>query len=62
MHQSERDWAKSKAKDFAKFYEDKTGKAISASQAEDMLLANGYRLVDAAARKGPGGDRYDRRP
>ncbi|WP_241019568.1 hemagglutinin repeat-containing protein [Burkholderia sp. Ac-20345] len=56
LHQSERDWAKSKAKDFARFYADKTGKAISASQAEDMLLANGYRLVDAAASRGPGGD------
>ncbi|TCW85647.1 cell surface protein [Burkholderia sp. SRS-46] len=56
LHQSERDWAKSKARDFTKYYEDKTGKAISASQAEDMLLANGYRLVDAVASRGPGGD------
>ncbi|KVA01676.1 hypothetical protein WI41_24615 [Burkholderia latens] len=56
LHQNERDWAKAKAKDFAKFYEDKTGKVISASQAEAMLLSNGYRLVDAVASKGPGGD------
>ncbi|WP_196488992.1 ESPR-type extended signal peptide-containing protein, partial [Burkholderia stagnalis] len=56
LDQSERDWAKSNAKDFAKFYEDKTGQKITVEQAQNMLLANGYRLVDAAASKGPGGD------
>ncbi len=56
LHPDERQWTKDKAKDFAKFYEEKTGKALTAEQAENMLLANGYRLVDAAASKGPGGD------
>ncbi|MHA6853634.1 cysteine peptidase family C39 domain-containing protein, partial [Ralstonia pseudosolanacearum] len=40
----------------AEFYADKTGKTLSPEQAENMLLANGYRLVDAVASKGPGGD------
>ncbi|APD13294.1 hypothetical protein RO07_10215 [Pandoraea pulmonicola] len=56
LHPDERKWAKDNAKDFAKFYEEKTGKALTAEQAQSMLLANGYRLVDAAASKGPGGD------
>ena len=56
LHPDERQWAKDKAKDFAAFYQDKTGKAISPDQAENMLLANGYRLVDDKASKGPGGD------
>ncbi len=56
LHPDERQWAKDKAKDFAKFYEEKTGKVLTAEQAQSMLLANGYRLVDAAASKGPGGD------
>jgi filamentous hemagglutinin len=56
LHPDERQWAKDKAKDFAKFYEEKTGKSLTAEQAQNMLLANGYRLVDAAASKGPGGD------
>ncbi|WP_287497976.1 hypothetical protein, partial [Pandoraea sp. CB10b_02] len=56
LHPDERKWAKDNAKDFAKFYEEKTGKALTAEQARSMLLANGYRLVDAAASKGPGGD------
>ncbi|WP_155640192.1 hemagglutinin repeat-containing protein [Burkholderia stagnalis] len=56
LHPDERQWAKDKAKDFAKFYEEKTGKSLTADQAQNMLLANGYRLVDAAASKGPGGD------
>ncbi|WP_369072988.1 hemagglutinin repeat-containing protein [Burkholderia gladioli] len=56
LHPDERQWAQDKAKDFAKFYEDKTGKALTAEQAQNMLLANGYRLVDSAASKGPGGD------
>lgn len=58
LHPDERQWAKDKAKDFAAFYQDKTGKAISPDQAENMLLANGYRLVDDKASQGPGGDRY----
>ncbi|AHB08334.2 hypothetical protein U875_07635 [Pandoraea pnomenusa 3kgm] len=56
LHPNERQWAKDNAKSFAEFYENTTGKAISQSQAENMLLANGYRLVDASASKGPGGD------
>ncbi|WP_321936866.1 hemagglutinin repeat-containing protein [Burkholderia cepacia] len=56
LHPDERQWAKDKAKDFAKFYEEKTGKSLTAEQAQNMLLANGYRLVDSAASKGPGGD------
>ncbi|CAM2166543.1 tRNA nuclease CdiA-2 [Burkholderia latens] len=56
LHPDERQWTKDKAKDFAKFYEEKTGKALTAEQAQNMLLANGYRLVDAVASKGPGGD------
>lgn len=56
MHPDERQWAKDNATQFAQFYEDKTGQTITADQAQNMLLANGYRLVDAAASKGPGGD------
>ncbi|WP_331254458.1 hemagglutinin repeat-containing protein [Pandoraea apista] len=56
LHPDERQWAKDNAKSSAEFYENTTGKAISQSQAENMLLANGYRLVDASASKGPGGD------
>ncbi|WP_153074164.1 hypothetical protein [Paraburkholderia bonniea] len=56
LHEEERTWAKAHASDFAKRYEEKTGQALTAVQAENMLLANGYRLVDAAASKGPGGD------
>ncbi|MGF6762891.1 hypothetical protein P3T24_003212 [Paraburkholderia sp. GAS33] len=56
MHPDERQWAKDNAKQFAQFYEEKTGQSITADQAQNMLLANGYRLVDAAASKGPGGD------
>ncbi|CAN0620615.1 protein of unknown function [Burkholderia multivorans] len=56
LHPDERQWAKNRAKDFAKFYEDKTGQKITAEQAQNMLLADGYRLVDAAVSKGPGGD------
>ncbi|WDD93023.1 hypothetical protein Bsp3421_003068 [Burkholderia sp. FERM BP-3421] len=56
MHPDERQWAKDKAKDFAKFYEKNTGKEITEEQAQNMLLATGYRLVDAVASKGPGGD------
>ncbi|MDR6407759.1 hemagglutinin repeat-containing protein [Paraburkholderia terricola] len=56
LHPEERQWAKDNAKQFADFYKNKTGQDISTAQAENMLLANGYRLVDAAASKGPGGD------
>ncbi|WP_205974183.1 hypothetical protein [Paraburkholderia sp. Tr-20389] len=56
LHPDERQWAKDNAKDFAKFYEDKTGQAITPDQAQQMLLANGYRLVDDMASKGPGGN------
>lgn len=56
MHPDERKWAKHNAKEFAAFYEGKTGQALTLEQAENMLLANGYRLVDAYASKGPGGD------
>ncbi len=56
LHPDERKWAKDNARKFAVFYADKTGKTLTAEQAENMLLANGYRLVDAVASKGPGGD------
>ncbi|WP_175998878.1 hypothetical protein [Burkholderia stabilis] len=56
MHPDERQWAKDSAKSFAKFYEEKTGQGITVEQAQNMLLANGYRLIDAAASKGSGGD------
>jgi filamentous hemagglutinin len=55
LHPDERKWPKESAKEFPAFYEGKTGQAIRVEQAESMLLANGYRLVDAAASKGPGG-------
>ncbi|SIT41615.1 Filamentous haemagglutinin family outer membrane protein (fragment) [Paraburkholderia piptadeniae] len=58
LHPSEREWAKANAKKFAQFYADQTGQTITEDQAQNMLLASGYRLVDAAASKGPGGDRY----
>ncbi|MDW9252297.1 hemagluttinin repeat family protein [Burkholderia thailandensis] len=58
LHPDERQWAKDNAKSFAKFYEKETGQAITVEQAQNMLLANGYRLVDDMASKGPGGDRY----
>ncbi|MCA3236579.1 MAG: hypothetical protein INH06_30410, partial [Cupriavidus sp.] len=56
LHPDERQWAKDKARAFAAEYEDKTGKPITVDQAERMLLASGYRIVDAVASKGPGGD------
>ncbi|WP_454766900.1 hemagglutinin repeat-containing protein [Cupriavidus campinensis] len=56
LHQGERNWAKTNAKNFAQYYEGQTGKSISIEQAESMLLANGYRLVDTQASTGPGGD------
>jgi filamentous hemagglutinin len=57
LHPDERQWAKDHAKDFAKFYADKTGQTITADQAQQMLLANGYIRVDAFAASGGAG--YD---
>jgi filamentous hemagglutinin len=56
LHPDERQWAKDNASKFAQFYHDQTGKDITSDQAQQMLLANGYRMVDAVASKGPGGD------
>jgi filamentous hemagglutinin len=60
LHPDERQWAKDNASKFAQFYEDQTGQTITADQAQQMLLASGYRLVDAAASAGPApdGNRY----
>ena len=57
LHPDERKWATDHAKDFAAFYEQKTGKEITQDQAENMLLANGYIRVDSAAASG--GTGYD---
>jgi hypothetical protein len=56
LHPDERKWAKDNASKFAEYYKEQTGQTLTADQAQQMLLANGYRLVDAAASKGPGGD------
>ncbi|WP_321894028.1 hypothetical protein [Paraburkholderia tropica] len=53
LHPDERQWAKDSASKFAQFYKDQTGQTISADQAQQMLLASGYRMVDAAASAGP---------
>lgn len=37
LDDSERQWAKDNAKSFARFYEEKTGRTITAEQAHDML-------------------------
>ncbi|GAB6852583.1 hypothetical protein [Paraburkholderia kururiensis] len=60
LHPDERQWAKDNARKFAQFYQDQTGQSITADQAQQMLLASGYRLVDAAASAGPApdGNRY----
>jgi len=42
------------ANDFAAYYERTTGQAISSTDAQNMLLANGYIRVDNAAASGPG--------
>ncbi len=55
---NERKWAKDNAEAFADFYKKRTGDAISVSDAENLLLAAGYRLVDAVASRAPGSDRY----
>src|SRR5450830_1867642 len=49
LHQSERDFAKENAKKFAQYYKDQTGQTIDEARAEQMLLGDGYRMVDAAA-------------
>ncbi|WGS49990.1 hypothetical protein LFL96_00285 [Paraburkholderia sp. D15] len=56
LHPDERKWAKDNASKFAQFYEENTGQSITADQAQQMLLANGYRLVDSDASKEPGGN------
>ncbi|WP_322056718.1 hemagglutinin repeat-containing protein [Paraburkholderia sp. J63] len=56
LHADERQWAKVNASKFAQFYQDQTGQAITADQAQQLLLASGYRLVDAAASAGPAPD------
>ena len=58
LHPDERQWAKDNAAAFAKYYERKTGQAITQDQAEKMLLANGYIRVDSFAASGGGG--YDK--
>ncbi len=57
LHPHERQWAKDNTGKFAQFYKDQTSQSITADQAQQMLLANGYRIVDAAASKGPGATR-----
>ncbi len=56
LHPDERKWAQRKAQDFVQYYKDQTGRDLTPEQAQNMLLANGYRMVDAVASKGPGGD------
>lgn len=56
LHPDERQWAKDNANKFATFYQDQTGQSLTADQAQQMLLASGYRLVDAAANAGPAPD------
>ncbi|MWL89105.1 hypothetical protein [Cupriavidus sp. SW-Y-13] len=58
LHPDERKWAKDNAKEFAEFYAEKTGKELTDEQAQRMLLASGYRLVDDMASKGVAGDKY----
>ena len=52
LNNSERQWAANNATAFAKFYEAQTGQTITAAQAQQMLLANGYIDVDAKAAAG----------
>lgn len=54
LHDTERQFAKDNAKKFAQYYKDKTGQTIDDKRAEQMLLGDGYRMVNAAANKGPG--------
>ncbi|MDT6962782.1 hemagglutinin repeat-containing protein [Cupriavidus sp. SZY C1] len=52
LHPDEREWAKENAKEFAEFYAERAGREITEEQAQSMLLASGYRLVDGMASKG----------
>jgi filamentous hemagglutinin len=52
----ERQWASDNVEQFAKRYEETTGKSLTVEQAREMLLGTGYRMVDEMASKGPGGD------
>ncbi len=52
----EREWARDRAESFAKRYEQETGGPLAVDLARDKLLGTGYRMVDAVASKGPGGD------
>ena len=54
LHDRERQWAKENAKTFAQYYKDKTGQIIDEKRAAQMLLGNGYRMVDESASRGPG--------
>ncbi|MFD1560653.1 hemagglutinin repeat-containing protein [Paraburkholderia silviterrae] len=56
LHPDERQWAKDNAGKFAQIYQDQTGQTITPDQAQQMLLASGYRMVDAAASAGPAPD------
>lgn len=56
LHPDEREWAKENAKEFAEFYAERAGREITEEQAQSMLLASGYRLVDGMASKGLSGE------
>ncbi|MDR5762501.1 hemagglutinin repeat-containing protein [Caballeronia sp. LZ035] len=56
LHPNERQWANDNASKFAQFFKDQTGQTLTADQAQQMLLASGYRLVDATASAGPAPD------
>ncbi len=56
LHDQEREWAKERAKQFTAAYEEKTGRAITDEQAENLLLGTGYMMVDDKAKIGPGYD------
>lgn len=56
LNPKEHDWAKDNASRFAEFYKEQTGQTLTVDQAQQMLLASGYRLVDAAASAGPAPD------
>ncbi|BCQ29748.1 hypothetical protein NK8_79390 (plasmid) [Caballeronia sp. NK8] len=56
LNPDERKWAKDNAGKFAEFYKDQTGQSITADQAQQMLPASGYRLVDAAVSAGAAPD------
>ncbi|CAG4926267.1 hemagglutinin repeat-containing protein [Paraburkholderia gardini] len=54
LHPDERQWTSNNSAAFAAYYESVTGQAISSTDAQNMLLANGYIQVDSAAASGPG--------